>query len=85
MSGAITVLIFVLYMGVIVVGHGYGVEFSKIIMFNEAQKSRNLPSNHRVTWNANSSLRDGLDNGVDLVGWDTTTLVTMLNFTSQSH
>ncbi|CAL9084395.1 unnamed protein product [Musa textilis] len=48
--------------------HDYGEALSKSILFFEAQRSGNLPSNQRVKWRANSGLLDGKANGVDLVG-----------------
>lgn len=38
------------------------------LLFFEGQRSGHLPPNQRVTWRSNSALRDGFDQGVDLVG-----------------
>ncbi|XP_042506171.1 endoglucanase 6-like [Macadamia integrifolia] len=52
----------------VLAGHDYSQALSKSILFFEAQRSGYLPSNQRVTWRADSGLRDGKINGVDLVG-----------------
>ncbi|TYI69216.1 hypothetical protein E1A91_D08G139200v1 [Gossypium mustelinum] len=49
-------------------GHDYNQALSKSILFFEAQRSGYLPHNQRVTWRANSGLKDGKASGVDLVG-----------------
>ncbi|XP_011624235.1 LOW QUALITY PROTEIN: endoglucanase 1-like [Amborella trichopoda] len=41
---------------------------SKSILFFEAQRSGNLPSDQRVTWRADSAMSDGSADHVDLVG-----------------
>ncbi|KAI4303638.1 hypothetical protein MLD38_039243 [Melastoma candidum] len=48
--------------------HDYRQALSKSILFFEAQRSGYLPRNQRVSWRANSGLRDGKASGVDLVG-----------------
>ncbi|XP_031280369.1 endoglucanase 15-like [Pistacia vera] len=46
----------------------YGLALSKSLLFYEAQRSGKLPPDQRVTWRADSALKDGSDVGVDLVG-----------------
>nr|XP_043608590.1 endoglucanase CX-like [Erigeron canadensis] len=41
---------------------------SKSILFFEGQRSGKLPNNQRLTWRADSALRDGYSANVDLVG-----------------
>ena len=38
------------------------------MLFYEAQRSGELPYDHRIPWRDNSALDDGSDNGVDLTG-----------------
>lgn len=40
----------------------------KSILFYEAQRSGKLPANNRITWRADSALKDRGDNGEDLTG-----------------
>ncbi|KAI6696211.1 hypothetical protein NL676_016330 [Syzygium grande] len=49
-------------------GHDYGDALSKSILFFEGQRSGKLPSSQRLTWRKDSSLHDGAEIGVDLVG-----------------
>jgi endoglucanase len=46
----------------------YGEALQKSMFFYEAQRSGQLPAGNRINWRADSALRDGADNGVDLVG-----------------
>ncbi|KAG5554094.1 hypothetical protein RHGRI_011835 [Rhododendron griersonianum] len=49
-------------------GFDYGNAVDKSFLFFEAQRSGRLPFNQRVKWRADSGLRDGFPQGVDLVG-----------------
>ncbi|GKV14207.1 hypothetical protein SLEP1_g25110 [Rubroshorea leprosula] len=46
----------------------YGDALSKSLLFFEAQRSGKLPQSQRVKWRQDSSLRDGFQSHVDLVG-----------------
>ncbi|XP_063950737.1 endoglucanase 4 isoform X1 [Daucus carota subsp. sativus] len=46
----------------------YTEALTKSILFFEGQRSGKLPNNQRLTWRKDSGLRDGFDQGVDLVG-----------------
>ncbi|KAL4638276.1 hypothetical protein ACB092_03G135300 [Castanea dentata] len=46
----------------------YGEALDKSLLFFEAQRSGKLPPTQRVTWRADSGLKDGFSQGVDLVG-----------------
>ncbi|BFI41892.1 hypothetical protein AXG93_4225s1320 [Marchantia polymorpha subsp. ruderalis] len=48
--------------------HDYKRALELSFHFFEAQRSGYLPANQRVDWRANSALKDGWDEGVDLVG-----------------
>ncbi|XP_074353833.1 endoglucanase 8-like [Apium graveolens] len=50
------------------VTHDYKDALMKSIMFYEGQRSGKLPPNQRITWRADSALKDGFDSHVDLVG-----------------
>jgi hypothetical protein len=45
-------------------GHDYRQALSKSILYFEAQRSGRLPGSQRVSWRADSGLRDGKANGV---------------------
>ncbi|CAO2814097.1 unnamed protein product [Amaranthus hypochondriacus] len=51
-----------------VYGFDYGSALDKTLLFFEAQRAGPLPYNNRVKWRANSAMRDGHSQGVDLVG-----------------
>jgi Glycosyl hydrolase family 9/FG-GAP-like repeat len=46
----------------------YGDALTKSVLFYEAQRSGQLPTNNRVLWRGNSALTDGSDVGRDLTG-----------------
>ncbi|XP_042067167.1 endoglucanase 13-like [Salvia splendens] len=46
----------------------YGAALTKSLLFFEAQRSGNLPSNQRIKWRGDSALNDGNDAGMNLVG-----------------
>ncbi|CAN6675247.1 unnamed protein product [Malus baccata var. baccata] len=46
----------------------YGEALDKTLMFFEAQRSGKLPETQRVNWRGDSGLKDGLAQGVNLVG-----------------
>ncbi|KZV39675.1 hypothetical protein F511_22700 [Dorcoceras hygrometricum] len=46
----------------------YGEALDKSLLFFEAQRSGKLPVSQRVKWRGDSGLRDGYDQGVNLVG-----------------
>ncbi|KMT02637.1 hypothetical protein BVRB_9g203180 [Beta vulgaris subsp. vulgaris] len=46
----------------------YGGALDKSLLFFEAQRAGKLPYNNRIKWRADSSMRDGYSQGVDLVG-----------------
>ncbi|MET9230210.1 glycoside hydrolase family 9 protein [Lentzea sp. NPDC003310] len=46
----------------------YGEALQKSVWFYDAQRSGRLPSGNRVSWRADSALRDGSDVGLDLSG-----------------
>ncbi|MEP7363584.1 MAG: glycoside hydrolase family 9 protein [Acidobacteriota bacterium] len=48
--------------------YNYAEALQKSIYFYEAQRSGPLPQGNRVFWRANSALKDGADNNVDLTG-----------------
>ncbi|XP_064611591.1 endoglucanase E-4-like [Liolophura sinensis] len=48
--------------------HNYGTVLSKSILFYEAQRSGDLPSNNRVSWRRDSATNDKGDNNRDLSG-----------------
>ncbi|XP_020598204.1 endoglucanase 13 isoform X3 [Phalaenopsis equestris] len=50
------------------VGFDYGDALSKSLLFFEAQRSGKLPADQRVKWRGDSGLKDGFQQGVDLVG-----------------
>lgn len=68
MASNLYILSLALCIGAAAAGHDYGAALSKSIMFYEAQRSGKLPNDQRVNWRADSGLRDGSTNGVDLVG-----------------
>ncbi|PON99421.1 Glycoside hydrolase [Trema orientale] len=65
-------LIILLLLGIVRLEAGadfnYGDALDKSLMFFEAQRSGKLPFDQRVKWRSDSGLRDGLAQGVDLVG-----------------
>ncbi|XP_010549156.1 PREDICTED: endoglucanase 5 [Tarenaya hassleriana] len=48
--------------------NNYGEALDKTFMFFEAQRSGKLPASQRVKWRGDSALKDGLSQGVNLVG-----------------
>ena len=46
----------------------YSEVLHKSILFYEAQRSGELPSNNRITWRGDSAMGDKGDNGEDLTG-----------------
>lgn len=46
----------------------YGEALQKSVWFYDAQRSGQLPAGNRVSWRADSALRDGADAGLDLSG-----------------
>ena len=48
--------------------YNYAEVLQKSLYFYEAQRSGDLPANHRVEWRGDSGLKDGADNGIDLTG-----------------
>ncbi|CAN4095770.1 unnamed protein product [Withania somnifera] len=46
----------------------YGTALTKSLLYYEAQRSGELPSNQRVQWRGDSALQDGKDEGIDLTG-----------------
>ncbi|KAI3898149.1 hypothetical protein MKX03_021748 [Papaver bracteatum] len=48
--------------------YNYGDALDKSLLFFEAQRSGKLPANQRVKWRGDSGLRDGFQQGVNLVG-----------------
>ncbi|KAL3699708.1 hypothetical protein R1sor_017730 [Riccia sorocarpa] len=48
--------------------HDYAQALDLSFQYFEAQRSGPLPSNQRATWRADSGLKDGKDQGIDLVG-----------------
>ncbi|PKQ61852.1 hypothetical protein BZG02_14600 [Labilibaculum filiforme] len=50
--------------------HNYGDALQKSMFFYEAQQAGQLSPNNRVSWRANSTMKDGKDVGIDLSkGW----------------
>ncbi|THU44276.1 hypothetical protein C4D60_Mb02t05700 [Musa balbisiana] len=49
-------------------GFSYREALTKSLLFFEAQRSGKLPADQRVKWRGDSALKDGYDQGVDLVG-----------------
>ena len=45
----------------------YGEALDKSLLFFEAQRSGKLPPTQRVTWRADSGLKDGFSQGVRLI------------------
>ena len=46
----------------------YGAALQASLLFYEAQRSGDLPSNNRIAWRGDSALNDGADVGLDLTG-----------------
>ncbi|KAL5537642.1 hypothetical protein UlMin_044314 [Ulmus minor] len=65
----VVLLIDVLLLGTVTSSaFNYGEALDKSLMFFEAQRSGKLPFNQRVKWRGDSGLKDGLAQGVNLVG-----------------
>ncbi|KAK1296960.1 Endoglucanase 5 [Acorus calamus] len=64
----LTFFLFLLSLNLAEAGFDYGEALEKSLLFFEAQRSGKLPPDQRVEWRGDSGLRDGFEQGVNLVG-----------------